>query len=392
MPKLLNKYGLVLVLSATRPVFYFISPTISRLSDIAVLFAVFFVNPQIFKIVRPFLLMQLSYLFVICLSITTFVIAGGDINGKDLIELSRPFFWIGAALVGAGLVQSGNIHGLLKLLLGVAILNSALCILMAISPTLFKPLYVIYSVPNLFYHGRPGGLAYTHTEFVAINLLGIFAVNLLTSLKYRKSIIFFLLLSSLIPASKGGIVLILSYFLLLGILKFRRLFFAYCLLLLILIAIYIDQLNEFLQANLPYVYWGFFNLSRALVSGSTTDGSVGPRLEDWHIALTYRFHELSMFVGNSAMRAYGDLSYIESTFPNVLFRFGMLGLLFYYGSWLVSCALTLKEYRSFLFALCGAVFIADLTANFSESIKFMYLFAAVQGALIYIGATRSRFL
>ena len=378
----MNFSALRIIFLAFRPVFYFVNPIISRLSDFIALLLLSPIKNKISTRVFVPVACLLMYLIVILVSLINFAFSRGGFVISDFFEIARPIYWILGLLFGASATGSIGFQSVCRIIVGISILNTIAGILMLLFPESLKFLYVVYNVPNLYFHGRPGGIAYTHTEFVALNVLGLLALYI-SNLKLKKVITIILVIGSFVPMSKGGVLFVFVF--LFSALCFHRLFFSVLFAIFFASTVYLafDYLMDLAKEQVPYLYWGFHSLFELLKTGYTTDGSIGPRFNDWVVAINYSFTDLAYLIGNSPMRGYEkDLSYIESTVPNVLFRFGFLGLFYYYGAMFVSSCLVAKRHRRLVFAFFFSLVVADCTANFSESIKFMTLISIFLGALL----------
>ena len=94
--------------------------------------------------------------------------------------------------------------------------------------------------------------------------------------------------------------------------------------------------------------------------------SIGNRLEDIDIT-KQKFTETpaSIIFGNGPLRAYPSISYIEITLINVLFRFGIIGLLLYY----FPLFFHFRKKEAVIKVLILSIMIGDITSNMSETLK-----------------------
>ena len=140
---------------------------------------------------------------------------------------------------------------------------------------------------------------------------------------------------------------------------------------------------DLVQKEYPYIYSGFYALLTIFSNDNAmADGSIGPRAMDWIITWQRMWSDpVVLLFGNSPMRAFPEISYIENTATNVLFRFGVVGFCLYY---IIFIWVSFKEDidRPAVVAFIFALFVADCAGNFSESIKFMFLLAVTFGALL----------
>jgi hypothetical protein len=365
--------------SCLRPVFYFVSPLVSRASDFVILVFTYNKDFKVCKSVMPLINIQILYFSIMILSFLNFVIVNGNFNPKDLFEFLRPIFWIMALLLGANAARLIPREELLRIFFLIGLINSLFGILMLMFPKMMYPVYFIYNVPNLYFHGRPGGLAYTHTEFVAINALAILCILLSKSISRWYLII--LLPASFVSMSKGGILLLFVFVAVSWIVSSLKSVVVIFSCMGAMIILFWTQFVHLATTYFPYLYWGFYQVYVVLTTGSTNDGSVGPRFQDWLIGINYKISDLAYFVGNSPMRNFPEISYIESTMPNIIFRFGYLGLVVFYGMYILIGFLVSRRDRTYVIPFLIAVTVADMTANFSESVKFLFLAGIVFGAM-----------
>lgn len=375
----LSYIKLLIYISCLRPVFYFVSPLFSRVSDFAILVLTFNKDFKVCKSVMPLINIQILYFAIIIASFLNFIIVNGNLNPKDLFEFLRPIFWIMALLLGANAARLMTRDELLRIFFLIGLINSLFGIFMLLFPKAMYPVYFIYNVPNLYFHGRPGGLAYTHTEFVAINALAILCMFM--SNRISRWYLLILLPASFVSMSKGGILLLFVFFVVSYTVHRLKSIVAIFSCVGAMLIIYWTQFVNFATTQFPYLYWGFYQVYVVLSTGTTNDGSVGPRFQDWLIAINYKISDLAYFIGNSPMRNFPELSYIESTMPNIIFRFGYLGLVVFYGMYILIGFLVSRRDRTYVIPFIIALTVADMTANFSESIKFLFLAGILFGAL-----------
>lgn len=177
------------------------------------------------------------------------------------------------------------------------------------------------------------------------------------------------------PQSKAGVLLIFLFLITYSLIVVRKIFlFATMLPLIGGLYVLQDDIRHILMNAVPYIYFGFVALFSLIKDTSNiTDGSVGPRLEDWMITFRIAKDQTSAFlIGNSPMRYHPEVSYIENSMTNVLFRFGLLGLICYYWNF-VRLIFSFLTKSPELVSLSVSIIISDMTANISESVKFMML-------------------
>lgn len=363
----------VVSFSLLRPVFYWISSSVSRVSDfisfLLVLLLLLFIKrvPPIKKGIVFFL----GYLLVMLTSFFLNEINTGLVTIRDLVEIIRPIIYVVFFYFGLAVSFNNYKYVSIHTLAIITLLNSVLCTFMYIMPETFKFLYQIYNVPNLYFHGRPGGIAYTHTEYSALCVIGLICYRIL----YEKRIIsrfyfyssyLFLMITSIFPMSKAGLIVLLFYVMMEQWIYNKKRSLILLLSLFIILPFALTYLQYFLEDKFPYIYTGFNALLYAFTDPDhITNGSIGPRYNDWLVSInglsdSYR----AFFVGHSPLRVL-DISYIEITFPNVLYRFGFLGVFFYYGFYLS----LFKKVHTAVFIGVLALLVGDLMANFTESIK-----------------------
>src|SRR5690606_15829774 len=121
-------------------------------------------NKKHIHFIYPYIL----YGIIILISLILFNLRGGKLIVEDFIELIRPVFWISGVIVGLSIVTRYGSRGLKMIFssfIFIGIINSVFGWLMYLFPETFIFLFQSYNTPNLYTSGRPGGLAYTHTEF-----------------------------------------------------------------------------------------------------------------------------------------------------------------------------------------------------------------------------------
>jgi len=387
---LLLTTAIVLVLySVLCPTWYWVSPIIARVSDLSVLLAAILLAALMWnksdRTLR-FMVPYVAYGATMLLSLALFAARGGKFVGADFVELARPLFWMSGIAIGYSAIRRSPGKAFERLTLVLVIigwLNSIIAWIMYIAPDFSLPMFQLYSVRNLYEHGRPGGLAYTHTEYVAINAIAILA-SIIGRKKFTSVTIIFLLVSCIIPQSKAGIVLIAVMMSIYIVIKSptKKLILISSLVVAATLILW-PALSHLLELEFPYMYSGFLALSRVFFDSSALeDGSVGPRAMDWIITWERMLSDPLVFLfGNSPMRGYREISYIENTSTNVLFRFGIAGIISYYYTF-VSVCISEKIDRAAVISFICAVVVADCAANFSESIKFMFCLSILFGALL----------
>lgn len=378
----------LLLYSVLRPTWYWVSPIIARVSDLSVLLLALVLAAMMWdkseRLLR-FMIPYVAYWVTMLISLALFAARGGTFVGADFVEFARPLFWMAGIAIGYGIVRRAPNTAFRNLTLALVIIgwiNSIIAWLMYIIPDFSLPLFQMYSVHNLYDHGRPGGLAYTHTEYVAINVMGV-AASIIENKKLSFVTIVFLLVSCIVPQSKAGLVMIFVMASVYSVIKLRIRIVVLCSLILMAgLVISWPILGKYLQSEFPYIYYGFSTLLRLPFDGSALrDGSIGPRALDWMITWERMVSDplIAMF-GNSPMRGYREISYIENTATNVLFRFGIIGLICYYFNFII-VSLSENIDKATVISFIVSIIVADCAANFSESIKFMFCLAVLFGAL-----------
>ncbi len=370
----MKKIRIVILFNFFRPTFYTFSPAFARVSDFASYLLFVSSIRKIPKSILPMFMPLVAYLVVQIISII-YAANTYSIIIKDLIPLAVPFIMF----IGLALGSKINLSSVSSLLISIAIVNVCLGFFMLLYPEQFKFLYTLFNVPNLFQHGRPGGIMYTHTEYGMMSLIGFILV--MRNNNYFWPVFCFFLFSLVVSMSKA---IIISYLISGGLylICYRRSqFIIISILFASAIFVFSSLISQLLLEYVPYVWRGFLATFDAIQSGQSNDGSVGPRLNDYLVLISSWDDPFVFFLGNSPLRYY-EFSYIESTFPNVFFRFGVLGIISYYTPMLIATFIWLKR-NDPLWILFPALFVGDLFANVTESVKIMPILFLLIGTIFY---------
>jgi hypothetical protein len=362
----INKHKILTILYVVwviRPSLLYYSNSVSRSIElltilIYVIILIFNYTNQKKSITLWLVIILLSYTLSISLSSFNNTIVTSDFN-----ELLRPVIWFTVI----GLFKGLGEKSILKLNIKLCLFAGIIVFLQFFFRDYFSWVYKLYSNYNLYFQQRPAGFFYTHTEISLMSLLGIYSVVKLKKTLAKKDLvlIFFFLLSGSLGQSKSGILMIVSFLFFYFLsnknstsLTFKGFFIIASVSTLIFIA------SEF-----NYIYNGFIDLFY-MRSGNL---SIGNRLEDIDIT-KQKFTETpaSIIFGNGPLRAYPSISYIEITLINVLFRFGIIGLLLYY----FPLFFHFRKKEAVIKALILSIMIGDITSNMSETLKAFPLILA----------------
>lgn len=398
----------LIIYAVIRPVFYIYSYSAARISDLAVLILgiiLLLAIRKIPKISSVYFLWFLLFEFLICftLLINSFLF---ELTLRDFVETVRPVYLLVGTLLGISFVRGkiDKLDNLIKVVMALSILSSLIGLIQYVfdGSVVSNFFYKLYSVPNLLTRSYPSGLMYMHYEYTAFSFLApLFFIPKFFVSKKKKYILPILIFTalSILSRSKGGIVFsviaILSFFVFYTILSPKKfygffaslkLFFKIGLPLLILISV--------LVYFCPYLYYGFqdfFHLNVASIS-------IGQRVDDILIIKEWILKDgLHFLVGYSPLRSYPDISYIEESFFHILFRFGVIGIFLYYFFFLFP-VLKFMRVKNFIFktdrgffsqciimiSIVSGLFIADFTANLSQSIKLSFIIAVILGGFISV--------
>ena len=258
-----------------------------------------------------------------------------------------------------------EIQSLRKIVIVLVVVNSILVIIEFVLWKNVEWMYALWSNKNLYLQRRPAGFLYTHTELSLLSNLGIFMlIEGRKKLEVKKVllIVVFLVAGSL-SQSKSGLLMMFAF--LFGVLIFSK----HIHILIKLFAFFLIGIVMFsIMDYFPYIVNGFSDLIRM----KTGNVSIGNRVDDW-VNTVYRIgaYPYSLFIGNGPMRSSPEISYIEITIVNILFRFGLVGVFLYY-----SFLFKMKSSRiSFIFIL--SIILGDFTSNMTETLKVFPLVLAV---------------
>ncbi len=385
---------LLLYVITIRPNLYYFSSGISRVLElltISVLIIYMLTLPaiKVNKTTRFILSLPLIYAFVIILSLTVnsnFYL----LSFLDFAELFRPLIIGISFLFGVYLSCMQTTFSISKHIYRIGLINAFVAVIQSLNISISSVLYMLYNVPNLYQQGRPGGVCYSHIEYplfaITCGVIGVYYY----SMNKQKNILLgvtFIFMTSLLSASKAGVIFLASLAIFTFIQKIYRgspsvkfwslIVFLFCTIFFV-IAI----------QRVPYLYMGFVDL---LNFQGTTNNSIVARIHDFNIVVDiikefdYRF-----WIGSSPLRSYSNLSYIEITHLNIIFRFGVIGYLIYYSMLMLPALICLgKKSKAMLAFVIFAVVITDFTGNASETIKFSMLLFILIGYTL--GTTEETF-
>ncbi|MCD6528175.1 hypothetical protein J7K44_00820 [bacterium] len=398
-----------IIYAIVRPVFYIYYEYFGRISDLTALvlgiFVLLFILKKIPKISNIYIFWFIAFEISIAL---TFLVNSFpfELSFRDFVIMGMPVYLLVAVLLGISLVRGriDRFNGLINIVITLSILNSVIALVQYLSrDTAFSNLfYYLYSVPNLLEQGRPSGFTYIHYGYTAFSFLAPLFLISKTFVSKKKNyilpIIIFTALSFL-SLSRGGIIFIavtlFSFFIFYGLLSFQKLYgFVISLKSFIKIGVPLFILTLVLIYFFSYLYYGF----QALFHLDLAHKSIGHRVNDMLTVKEWIFKDgLHFLIGYSPLRKYSEVSYIEISFFNILFRFGIIGLFFYYSFFLFPFFkfikiknFTFNKDRQF-FVYCVAVtsiifgiILSDFTVNMSEAPKFSFIVAVILGAMVSV--------
>lgn len=367
----MKKLHIALSFHLLRPAFYGVTPTLSRIFDLLSVFI------QIYAIGSSIKRYPLLYTFLLLLALLSIsqVISlfhsaiSSRVIFKDMIPLAYPYIAAVGLLLGVSFSNEKEAFKLLERLLFIGVI---LAVFQEHAGEIGVFVSQVYNTPPLTVVGRFGGFSYTHTEHAAF--CALYVVILMKGDKssaIKACLLSLAVYSMSIPLSKAG--LILMCIVLIPIFKWYQ---------HVLIALFAFILTLFfweaLYLQFGYLITGF----RALIELNLMDGSIGPRFEDWILAISaIQSSASAFFFGVGPMRFY-EFSYIEITSANILYRFGVVGWILYYAPLIKGCFLARELKATYLGYFLIGVFIVDHAANFSESVKLFPILYFLYGLLI----------
>lgn len=301
---------------------------------------------------------SLSYIISIFLSSFSH-----DLVFQDFNEIIRPLIWFSAIALFSNLEDSK----IYRINITMAAITSSIVVFQLLYKEHFSFVYYLYSNQNLYTQTRPAGFFYTHTELPLFQLLGIYSIFKLHSKINLKNIFLILLLflGATIGQSKSGLLMLSIFLIGALIVRRREIKLAYK---IVFLATFVGMIVLILN-RFGYLYYGFLDLLKM----RTGNASIGNRIEDIQLLKSSLIDSpIKIIFGNGPLRGYPEMSYIEITFINVLFRFGLVGLFLYY----------LPLLRKYIFSpsldkiLIFSILVGDLTSNMSETLKAFPLILA----------------
>lgn len=375
-----------------RPNFYMVSPLISRALEgtTTVLLILLLVHLSTSR-TNPWRIRttHLAFLTVsYCLIAITYSAASLNyaLGIEDAAEWLRPLLLGAPFLLGYYYARDwAHFRSVLVLIGGIGFIHLFVALLQA-SGVDGGLTYWLYTSPNLYEQGRPGGVGYSHTEYAALILLSALAYFWLYVTERRRSFLWYgliLFFFSPLSASKAGVVLA-AIFACLCLWKVVQSAPFYIKISAIAVIAIVSAIVLYLFVQIitdSYIYKGFESL---LDYRKTKNESITNRLNDLQVLYhIWQQFDYRILIGSSPLRLYSDESYIEISTINFFFRFGVLGFALYY--WFILQPLFFRRYvRSgwLLAAFSIALFAADWTANVSETIKFSIGYAFLLGAFL----------
>lgn len=367
----MRKVHFALSFHLLRPAFYSVSPMLSRAFDLLSVFV------QIYAIGSPRKWYPLLYIFLLFLAlfsisqvISLFLSAmSSNVILKDMIPLAYPYIAAVGLLLG---VSTRNEKEAFKVLERLLFFGVVLAIFQEHSGEIGIWLSQVYNTPALTVVGRFGGFSYTHTEHAAF--CALYVVILMKGDKgaaIKACLLLLALYSMAIPLSKAGFILMCIV--LIPIFRWYQ---------HALIGLFVFILTSFFWETL-YLQFGYLIIGfGALIDMNLMDGSIGPRFEDWVLAISaLQSSTAAFFFGLGPMRFY-EVSYIEITSANILYRFGVVGWILYYAPLIKGYFLARELKASYLGYFLFGVFFVDHAANFSESVKLFPVLYFLYGILI----------
>ena len=358
----MTKSTLWLIISLLRPTFYGVAPIISRLSDaIAAVLSGTLLTARISKnnILVICFLMFFSLIQQLSLLNSLF---NYEITLSDFVQLSYPYIALLAFILGAGVKDGSEVARHIVIILTA---GAILAIIQEIAGSTGKLIAMLHNTPALYERGRYGGFSYTHTEHAAFcALLIIFVADRVKTLWSRLILMTTAVISAFVPLSKAGLILVLIT--LITVVNWKILFLIFTVSLAIFINYY-----EIIYTYLKYVINGFIALAKMNIS----DGSVGPRYNDWVVTIqSLSDGAANMLVGGGPRRSLED-SYIEITAANILYRYGLLGFLSYYATLFYAAIQSFTAGKIHWVIFFTTLLFVDFMANFTESVKlFPFLY------------------
>ncbi len=331
-------YILLLIIFAS-PNFYYNSHFLARLTDLftmLLMFSYIIFNIKFLKSSKEIL----KYIFcatLFLLSIFTSLLLAStaqDIILQDFFDLYRPMVIIISLLFGVAIANRGiNYYNIGSFIICLGVIASIVAFLEKIGFDIF---YYLYSNENFAKDNRVSSIYYDFAEFGVMQLLATsFSLERYLKTKNKRYIlyIFIFIISVILSTSKAAILLFILFFCLYFLFNAKKIILKLKNTLYFLILIVIFTLFIFIYFNYgdKTVITGF----NAIFNFNIGHPSVGNRIEQINIVVSSIINNfnLNTLFGYSSFRG-SESSYIEVTFFLFLFRFGIIGIMFYYGLFL----------------------------------------------------------
>ena len=363
-----------------RPTFYGYSFVISHILDFLTLLHLFFICfAGNHKVKGRFHIILITILFLFFLNaLLTYYINSHFYNliFRDFFEFYRFAHIAISILFGLYLSKYVSIFIFKRILAFLLVTHSIIGVLQACVGSDFVFLYKLFCSNNLLAQNRSGGVCYNHIEYSLYIYIILYFLIILSKRKslFTSILVCLFLFLSCLSFSKSTFLVMFTFLLMNFVLKLNILVIIFCISSMLLLSC------------TPYFenfYKGLLDIGNLT---NTTNRSFTNRLEDLNIVLDIiRSYDYRSLIGSSPLRSY-DYSYIEITFLSVFFRFGLLGILFYYSIILFPLFklfhLKIIDFK-YIFMFIPALFIGDFTSNSSECLKLSSLYFITVSFLIH---------
>lgn len=377
---------LLLIFIYIKPHFYYYSYSIARLTDllgISILFFIVFYYGSLVRIynsIWKYIITSLAFLFVILISLV-YATTQQNIIFQDFVDIIRPLTVILSIFVGIVLYKNGfNKEKLVDFLITLGLIASIVVFLEKMGINIF---YKLYSDINHMSGNRATGIYYDFAELGALQAMGIIAsIVKFIETKHKKNLIYIavFVISVLLSESKAAILLLAIIFILIflgGLINKKTYRPHYILSFIVLMATTVYLSYKYIESN-PALYNGF----EAVFTLSEGNASVGNRVNnvEYVVELISKY-DIRSFIGYSASRDVSG-SYIEIAFFSILFRYGIIGVIFYYLVFLMFLFEKVpKPYHYFKYVVF-ATLILDLTAAMTNRFSYPIAVFILLGILL----------
>lgn len=395
--------------AAVRPTFYFYSYSIARLSDFSALagFSAISLVGVIYSNQFPARTLALRLLWAIALGCTILISLIGQglvstFSGADFADLARPALMLMAIAAGYFITYAFvPLRTLEKIFFVLAALAAVIALAQYLAPNQTSFIWKVFSDKNAMYGfgtGRPTAFFYHFNELANFLVMCglILIVHRPDATRIQQTVNFLLgitlIAASVISTSRVGLVfLILAgvYYsiedLLLNFSARRMLLYLFILSASAAATTVLILTDKRYGALFTFIYSSIDHINLSALA-KVNNKSIANRVQQILVYLDIvRHYDYRLLIGSGPMR-HIEQSYFEIGWVKILFRYGAIGYIIYYGfyvfSFFIKAPPKLSRHAKIIRALCFAYFISDAVSSITEIVKGISMFLVWYGAVL----------